>query len=194
MGHTTGLQNWLDLARQGDADVRGAIIEHACQRLRLLAHRMLRRYPRVRRWCATDDVLQNAMLRLHRSLAEVKPESASRFYGLAATQIRRELLDLARHYYGAEGEGANHHTDGGQAVQRQAEQCEPDTMEGWAEFHKQVERLPEEQRDVVDMLWYGDLSQPEVAEVLGISLATLKRRWQAARLSLYRALEEHEFE
>ena len=70
----------------------------------------------MKRWSETDDVLQNAMLRLHRSLAEIQPECPSQFYGLAATQIRRELIDLARHYYGAQGIGARHHTDGGQAV------------------------------------------------------------------------------
>lgn len=194
MGHTTRLQNWLELARNGDADLRGEIIEHACERLRVLAHKMLRHYPGVRRWCQTDDVLQNAMLRLHRSLAEVRPESASQFYGLAATQIRRELIDLARHYYGAEGEGANHHTDGGRAAERKTDQHRPDTVVDWTEFHQQVDKLPEEQREVVNLLWYEDLSQPEAAEVLGVSLATLKRRWQAARMAMYEALKNHEFD
>ena len=193
MGHTTGLQNWLDLARNGETDLREEIIEHACERLRLLTHKMLRYYPRVRRWSETDDVLQNAMLRLHRSLVEIRPKSVGQFYGLAATQIRRELIDLARHYYGAEGQGAHHHTDGGKAAERKTDEHEPDTVEDWTEFHEHVEKLPEEQRDVVNLLWYGDLSQPEAATVLGISLATLKRRWQTARLTLYHALKNHEF-
>ena len=72
---------------------------------------MLREYSKVKRWEQTDDVLQNAMLRLHRSLVEVKPESPRQFYGLAATQIRRELIDLARHHYSEKGIGENHETD-----------------------------------------------------------------------------------
>lgn len=190
MGHTTKLQNWLAIGRQGN-DVLDEIIEHACERLRLLTHKMLRSYPRVRRWSETDDVLQNAMMRLHRSLAEVKPESPAEFYGLAATQIRRELIDLARHYYGNEGLGAHHHTDGGQAVERKPdERSEPETLEGWTKFHEQVDRLPEEEREVVGLLWYEGLSQPEAAATLGVSLATLKRRWQAARLALSETVKE----
>ena len=68
---------------------------------------MFRNYPHLRRWEQTDDVFQTAALKLHRSLAEVKPESVRQFFGLAATQIRRTLIDLARHHYGPEGSAAN---------------------------------------------------------------------------------------
>jgi RNA polymerase sigma-70 factor (ECF subfamily) len=191
MGHTTKLQDWLEVARRENTDVRNEVIAHACERLRALTHNMLRGYPRVRRWSETDDVLQNAMLRLHRSLAEVKPESPAEFYGLAAIQVRRELLDLARHYYGAEGLGSHHDTDNGRVAEAKAdEHSEPETLERWTAFHEHVDQLPEEQREVVGLLWYEGLSQPEAAAVLEISLATLKRRWQAARLTLFETLKE----
>jgi len=156
---------------------------------------MLRGYPSVKRWSETDDVLQNAMLRLHRSLSEVRPESPRQFYGLAATQIRRELIDLARHFNGPEGIGANHHTDDGEVVRaKPSVGVEPENLEGWTQYHESVENLPEDQREVVSLLWYEDMSQPEAADVLGISLATLKRRWQAARLTLFDELKDLEFE
>ena len=53
----------------------------------------------------TDDVLQNAVVRLLRALEEVRPPSVRAFFGLAATQMRRELLDLARRYQGRGGPG-----------------------------------------------------------------------------------------
>ncbi|MFO0806582.1 MAG: sigma-70 family RNA polymerase sigma factor [Gemmataceae bacterium] len=191
MGHTTDLHNLLDLVRRGDADARNRVIEHACERVRKLARRMLRGYPQVRRWSETDDVLQNALLRLHRSLAEVRPESARQFYGLAATQIRRELLDLARHFGGAEGLGANHHSDGGAAVENQThDPLEPDTLDAWARFHERVDALPDEEREVVQLIWYEGMKQPEAAALLAVSLATLKRRWQSARLRLSELLED----
>jgi len=190
MGHTTQLQNCLDLARRGDPDARSQIIDHACERLRLLTRKMLRGYPGVGRWSETDDVLQNAMIRLHRSLAEVRPESPRQFYGLATAQIRRELIDLSRHYCGAEGLGARHHTDGGKAAEGKPDASfAPEDLENWTEFHREVERLPDEQREIVSILWYEGLSQPEAVTVLGISLATAKRRWQAARLALYERLK-----
>lgn len=188
---TTQLHLWLDQWRQGHAEARTEIIERACDRLRLLTRRMLRGYPGVRRWSETDDVLQGAMIRLHRSLVEVRPESVRQFFGLAATQIRRELLDLARHHYGPEGNGANHHTDGGEAVRSRPDlHGEPDSLAAWSAFHEHVEALPDEQREVFNLLWYEGQSQPEAAAVLGVSLATLKRRWQSARLLLHQSLKD----
>ena len=195
IGHTTKLTNWLILARQGDAEARNQIVAHCCERLRLLTRRMLRGYPTVKRWSETDDVLQNAMLRLHRSLSDVKPESPRQFYGLAATQIRRELIDLARHFQGPHGVGANHHSDNVDIIDvKPSEGVEPENLESWTGFHEMVEGLPEDQKEVVSVLWYEDMTQPEAAEVLGISLATLKRRWLAARLTLCDQLKEFDFE
>ena len=194
-GHTTKLQHWLNLAHRGDTDARNQVVTHTCERLRLLTRRMLRGYPTVKRWSETDDVLQNAMLRLHRSLSDVRPESPRQFYGLAATQIRRELIDLARHFHGPQGIGANHHTDDGKVVgAKPNEGVEPENLESWTEFHEAVESLPDDQREIVSLLWYEDMSQPEAADLLGISLATLKRRWQAARLTLFDELKDLDFE
>lgn len=73
---------------------------------------MFHGYPNLRRWEQADDVFQNSMVRLHRAMAEVPVESVRHFFNLAAVQVRRELLDLAKHHFGPEGGGANHHTDG----------------------------------------------------------------------------------
>lgn len=190
IGHTQQLARWLDLARQGQMDTRNEIIEHACERLRLLTRKMLKNYPRVKRWSETDDVLQNAMVRLHKSLAAIQPETPRQFYGLATTQIRRELIDLARHHYGPEGFGANHLTDSDDSLDRQFDRKEPESLESWSLFHEAVEKLCEEQREVVNLLWYEGLPQPDAARLLNISLATLKRRWQAARLRLGAMVED----
>ena len=162
------LDGLLQRLGQGDPVARNEVIEHACERLRRLTRRMLRNYPGVRRFSETDDVLQGAMMRLHRSLSQVHPESAGRFFGLAATQIRRELIDLARHHYGPEGHGANHHTDGGEAVEQSIDGGgEPNSLIEWTNFHTQVGRLPDEHRDVFDLLWYKGLTQPVAADCWG---------------------------
>lgn len=195
MGHTSELHDLLEKVRRGDPDARCRVIEHCCDRLRALTRRMLRCYPRVRRWAETDDVLQNALLRLHRSVADLRPESVRQFYALAGVQIRRELLDLAKHFQGAHGLGAKHHSDGGRAAQRQcADPLEPETLDAWTRFHEHVGCLPDEEREVVQLVWYEGLKQPEAAAVLGVSLATLKRRWQSARLRLSELLEDWSLE
>lgn len=193
-GHTTQLQNLIDLATKGDDSAWEAALRHVCERLRQQVSRMMRTNRRVRRWAETDDVLQNSLIRLHRSLSEVRPESPRQFYGLATTHMRRELIDLARKHFGAEGLGANHHTDGGIAAENQTNTAEPETIEAWVKFHERVEALPDQEREVVNLLWYEEMTQPEAAEVLGISLATVKRRWQAARLRLSESLNGEDFQ
>jgi RNA polymerase sigma-70 factor (ECF subfamily) len=189
-GQTSELDQLLQRLREGDPAARGEVIDRACERLRRLTRRMLRKYPGVHRWSETDDVLQGAMIRLHRSLSQVRPESEKQFFGLAATQIRRELIDLARHHLGPEGHGAHHDTDGGEAIERCLDsKGEPHNLCDWTTFHEHVDRLPDEVREVFDLLWYKGLTQPEAAEILGISLATLKRRWQSARIRLHDAYD-----
>ena len=193
VGTDTQLQNLIDLALRGDPSARESLLHHACDRLLRLTRKMFHGYPNLRRWEQTDDVFQNSMVRLHRALAEVRVESVRHFFNLAAVQVRRELLDLAKHHFGSEGGGANHHTDGqpadeeGGSLHESAD--EPDDLAGWSEFHAQVEKLAEGEQEVVNLLYYEGLTQEEAANVLGISFRTLKRRWHSARLKLYEALK-----
>src|SRR5436189_5752012 len=108
VSQTQQIQGWIDRLRAGDESARSALIECACERLNRLTRKMLRGFPGVKRWEQTDDVLQNAALRLYRGLADLRPETPADFFRLAALNIRRELLDLARHYYGPQGEGPHH--------------------------------------------------------------------------------------
>ena len=71
MQTTTQLQLGLNLLRNGDDRARTELIAHACERLRTLTRRMLRGYPALRSWEQTDDVFQNAMMRLYRDLVDV---------------------------------------------------------------------------------------------------------------------------
>ncbi len=199
IGHTAVLEQWLDQLRRGDqvasAEARNEVIHHACERLEALTRRMFRHYPRLRRWEQTGDVLQNAVLRLHRSLATVRPESPAQFYGLAASQIRRELIDLARHHFGPEGEAGRHDTDPtGRAANNEAginrvdASGEPSTLAEWTDFHEQVQRLPPPEREVFDLIWYEGLTQAEAATMLGVTERTVKNRWRRAKLDLRQLL------
>ena len=190
----TQLQRLIDKVLGGDEAARSALLDHACDRLLRLTRKMFHARPNLRRWEQTDDVFQNAMLRLHRALAEVKPESVRHFFNLAAVQIRRTLLDLAKHHLGPHGQGAKHHTDGqppddeGGSLHDRAEQ--PEDLEAWSAFHAQVEALPDEEKEVVNFLFYEALTQEEAANVLGVSLRTVKRRWHSARCRLRQQLNE----
>lgn len=194
--HTVLIEGWIARLKAGDDQARKELINCACDRLTRLSRKMLRGFQRVKRWEATDDVVQNALMRLYRTLADVQPATAVEFYRLAATNIRRELLDLAKHYYGPQGLGANYATVEGNASQKSgtaeratATSTEDDgRLEAWAKFHEQVEQLADEDKEVFDLLWYQQLSQAEAAQLLKISERTVKRRWASARLKLHEAL------
>ncbi len=149
----------------------------------------LQNYPGVRRWEETDDVLQNAVLRLLRALRDVRPSSMREFFGLASVQIRRELLDLAKHYYGPEGAGAHHASRAGDSAAPVPDAADstgdPSQLAEWRELHQQVERLPEKERELVGLLYYQGLSQAEAAAILNVSVRTLQRRWQSTLLNLH---------
>ncbi len=182
---TTHLQNCIDRWHAGDEHARQLLIDHAYGRLRRLAARLLGAYPIVRRWEQTDDVLQNASVRLWKSLAKVEPRNVKSFFGLAAVQIRRELLDLARKHKqrrGADtaGEGIGQEKEGPLGpLDTEASLTE------WTELHAKVQQLPKEQLEAFDLLYYHGLTQAEAADVLGQSVRTVKRRWRDARKSLY---------
>jgi len=195
---TLHIQACLDRIRGGDEAARGELLGCACERLRNLARKMLKGYPNVHRWEQTDDVLQNAGIRLHRTLQQMPVQTPLDFFRLAALNIRRELLDLAKHYYGPQGQGAHHATwgpgdpsatgpDSGAAPHDPSD--DPARLAAWGEFHEQIGALPDEEREVFDLIWYQGLSQAETAELLNVSERTIKRRWQAARLKLHEALE-----
>jgi RNA polymerase sigma factor (sigma-70 family) len=193
------IQGWLDRLQAGDESARQELIRCAGQRLERLTRKMLRSWDRVRRWEETADVMQNMTLRLYRALADVRPAGVVDFFRLAALQIRRELHDLAKHYYGPRGLGAHHATGAwkppgdeepgsSMAWEPQGDAEEPAALAAWAEFHARIESLPDEEREVFDLLWYQELSQAEAAELLKVSLRTIKRRWAAARLHLHEIL------
>jgi RNA polymerase sigma factor (sigma-70 family) len=194
MGQTsssTNLQRLLDLLQGGDDSARTDLIQHSIERFRMLARRMFPRTSDLRRLHETDDVLQKALLRLHRALAQVKPPNVRAFVGLAARQIRWVLRDLSRDAGVAKGLVYTGATVPGPDPEQEGPEDrvgEPSDLLEWSEFHATIECLPDDEREMFDLLLYEGLTQPEAAAVLQTSLRTVKRRWQRARLMLHNAL------
>jgi RNA polymerase sigma-70 factor (ECF subfamily) len=183
------LQHWLDRLREGDPAARNELIRHSRDRLRLLTRQMLRRFPGVRQWEETSDVLQNVLVRLDRALQAVEVPSPRDFLRLATIQIRRELLDLTRHHFGPEGLGANVVPPGQVALgdtppEPQDRREDSDHLTRWHDLHCQIAGLDEEDRELFELLYYQGLKQADAAALLGIPLTTFKRRWRAARVRL----------
>lgn len=189
------IQAVLQRLHAGDLAAREELFRQTGARLERLARKMLRGYPGVHRWAQTDDVLQGALMRMLRALDDVHPPTARDFFTLSAEHIRRELIDLARHYFGPRGLGKKHASQGDRngAAMAGAEPAdwshEPSALAGWCEFHDQVHRLPADEREVVDLLFYQELPQAEAAALLGVTVRTVQRRWHAALVRLHELLQ-----
>jgi len=71
-------------------------------------------------------------------------------------------------------------------VAEQADSADgPDSLATWTEFHRQVAALPEEEREVFELVWYQGLNCTEAAKVLQVSDWTVRHRWQTANERLH---------
>src|SRR5438874_7547035 len=147
MDTTLQLQQCLDRLQAGDQAARKELVNSACQRLLRLTRRMLRADGRLQRWEGTDDVCQNALMRLCRALQDITPGSVREFFRLAAMQVRRELIDLARHYYGPHGLAAKHQSEPFEknpdgtpqaAYDRADTSQDPSRLAAWSHVHEQI--------------------------------------------------------
>lgn len=177
----------LAAARAGDPAARNALFARTQARLEGLARRMLRRHPAVGRWADAADLVQNASVRLLRALETAPAADTRGFFNLAAAVMRRELLDLARHFHGPLGVGANHGSVAG------ADAPVPDTaapdpgaaeLDRWTALHAAVETLPVAEREVFGLTVYHGWSQAQIAELFQVDERTVRRRWKAACAAL----------
>ncbi len=110
------------------------------------------------------------------------------FFALAARQIRKILVDHARKRGAAKRGGGIHKVTLDEAVAAAAErEVDPIALD------EALARLAERslrQSQVVELRFFGGLSVEEAADVLGVSVTTIKDDWAVARAWLRRALGE----
>jgi RNA polymerase sigma-70 factor (ECF subfamily) len=187
--HTVNLHNCVRRWQSGDADAADTLFRAAGQRLEQMARKMLRRFPAVRAYAETGDVLQGSLLRLLNTLRRVQPESTRHFFNLAAVHIRRELLDLARRFSGpafarlAPTDPTADSTSTGLAQAADAA-TEDEDLDRWCRFHAAVEQLPPAEHEVLGLAFYQGWTQAQMAELLEVDERTIRRRWQSACLHL----------
>lgn len=177
---TIALIGAIERLNAGDASVRGEVLNIACQRLMRLTSRLRRDFQDLRLEATTEDIFQNASLRLYQALHDTPIQDVRHFYQLAAIQIRRELIDLCRRCQGLAG-----YSRSDSVVIEQLRQ--------WTLFHNGVDSLPGDQREVFDLIWYHEMNRDEAAELLGVPMPQVRRLWRSARLSLHDLLDGGQF-
>jgi RNA polymerase sigma-70 factor (ECF subfamily) len=179
--HTTSLRDLIARFQAGENNALDSLIRRTQERLEQFARRMLGGFPGVRAKEQVEDVLQNALIRLTRTLRQEVPQSVADFFGLAALHLRRELLDLARGH-------ARHPT--AHLAKDPPEQADdnPNELDRWAALHEAAGRLPDQLRQVFACTFYHGWTQNQIAELLGISERQVRRRWVETCLRLKAAV------
>ncbi|MDO5565270.1 MAG: sigma-70 family RNA polymerase sigma factor [Planctomycetia bacterium] len=131
---------------------------------------------------------------MYRALLEVHPTNKKEFFALAATMVRREILDLARKYKSQKSDSAHHHTsmagENTTNTQRPWEGKSEPSQDQWLMFHEAVEQLNSDEKTLFELRFYQGMDLEQAAETLGISERTARRRWRNARIAMERYLRE----
>jgi RNA polymerase sigma-70 factor (ECF subfamily) len=189
---TAVIQRYLD-ALPGDTSVDsvvGKLLERAVGRLRLLCSTFLyKSYPRLTRPplnLDTDELLGGVVARLLIALREARPANVRQFFSLACQHMRWQLNDLARRL--DEQPAALSMPESGVAGPQMstASGLTPDGRR----MLETIDSLPEDEREVFDLVGIQGLTHAEAAGVVGVSEKTVQRRLNRARLLLAQRLAD----
>jgi RNA polymerase sigma-70 factor (ECF subfamily) len=189
---TVIIQRYLD-ALPGDAAAEPSLrelLERAAGRLRLLCASFLyKSYPRLTRPpvnLETDELLGGVVARLLTALRTTRPQTVRQFFALACQHMRWQLNDLARRL--DEQPAALSMPEAGVAGPplSSVSGLTPDGRR----MLGAIEGLPEDEREVFDLVGLQGLTHAEAAGVVGVSEKTVQRRLNRARLLLAERLAD----
>ena len=173
----------LTASRQGDAAAMARAFEAAYDELRRVARRQLRRL-RPGQTLTTTSLVHEAFVKLVRS--PVDTLDRTHFFALAARAMRQILVDYARERASLKRGGDQRPVplqDGVIPAESVAEE-----MLGIDRALTRLESLDERLVRVVELRFFGGMTEEETAEALGVTARTVRRDWQKARAFLYREL------
>lgn len=175
----------LQRAESGSPEARASLIQAAYDDLRKLAARKMSDERQNHTLTSTALVHEVSMKLL--SDNNVPLASRGQFFAYAATAMRNLLIDHAR-TRGRQKRGGDQQPlsldEAMIACQEQRDEflALNDALEALAQVEPRKSM-------VVEMKYFGGLSNPETASALGISVATVKRDWEVAKTWLYRELQ-----
>jgi RNA polymerase sigma factor (TIGR02999 family) len=179
---TEKLQHW---SGNNDPDTNNALFNLVYDELRRQAHRFLRKERR-------DHTLQTTALvhEAYLKLADQKKdlwESRSQFFAIAATMMRRILIDYAKQKHRLKRGGVSDDLP----LEEAFTVTVSDTSFDLLALDEALNRLAEKEEHlakIVELRFFSGLDVPETAKVLNVSESTIKRDWAMAKAWLHREL------
>jgi RNA polymerase sigma-70 factor (ECF subfamily) len=188
---TLAIQRYLD-ALPGDAaePIVRELLARAVDRLRVLCATFLNKsYPRLARPpvnLETDELLGGVVAGLLTALRTTHPPTVRRFYALVNQHIRWQLNDLARRLDKQPAAAALAESGVAASPSSTASGLSPDARR----MLEVIEGLPEDEREVFDLVHIQGLTHAQAATVIGVAEKTVQRRLNRARYLLAERLAD----
>jgi RNA polymerase sigma factor (TIGR02999 family) len=179
---TEKLRDWSDDQRADSAD---ALLTLVYNELRRQAHRYLQK-ERVGHTLQTTALVHEAYLKLNKQ-KNISWESRSHFFAIAATMMRRILIDYAKTKHRVRRGGVKSDLPLESALTISTNETDFDLLA----LDEALDRLAEKEAHlakIVELKFFSGLDVVETAEVLGVSESTVKRDWQMAKAWLRREM------
>ena len=172
--------------QQGDPAALDKLTPLVYDELRRMAHRYVR-HEQNGNTLQTTELVNEAYARLLGN-KNYDWQSRSHFFGVIAQVMRHILIDHARRrHFAKHGGGVRRVSLEHAAVMTQQRAAElvalDDALAELSQFDSRKCR-------VVELRYFGGLSLEEAAQVLEVSLMTVRRDWRAAKAWLYRRLKD----
>jgi RNA polymerase sigma-70 factor (ECF subfamily) len=169
------------LVARGDEDALAELYD----RIGRVAYGLARRVLRDDRHA--EDAVQDGFLAVWRTAAAFRPERAKASTWVL-TLVHRRAVDLVRREERRRTEPLGDEALG-------AEPSEPTEEAAWLRFERErvqaaLKQLPDNQREALELAYYGGFSQSELAERLGVPLGTIKSRMFAGLARLRELLDD----
>lgn len=170
--------------KAGDLDAQRKLLDVVYAEL----HRMAGRYMRRER---PDHTLQATAL-IHEAYVRLIDQrdkdwqNRAHFFGVAAQMMRRILVDHARTRRTDKRGGGQHKVSLDEAMLLTNRQS--DELIALDEALSRLAQFDPRQSRVVELRFFGGLTEEETAEVLGVASRTVKRDWSMAKAWLYAEL------
>lgn len=174
------LQKWS----AGDRASLDELIPHVYQELHRLARRALIKNS-GNATVQTTQLVHEAYLRLLDAKG-VDWQNRAHFYAVSANLMRNILVDFARQRLSRKRGGDLKRVELEEALDFSLDKSA--NLVALDEVLKDLAVLSERQARVVELKFFGGLTEDEIAAVLDVSPATVRRDWQCARAWLHREL------
>lgn len=168
----------------GDKGALDKLMPFVYDELRRLAGNYMRNQP-ANHTLQTTALVNEAYLRLIDS-SQVRWQNRTHFFAISAQLMRRVLVDFARSKKAVKRGGNEPKVTFDEALPVFAEK-ESDLI-ALDEALKELATMDERQSQIVEMRYFGGMTEKEIGDALEISSRTVRRDWSVARAWLFNKL------